>query len=204
MTGVLFCLNGAVTEQVLRGNAECSGPGDRAPALRTNVSVRLSRKDVCPVIQHILSILIPALPILIPAGVVILGWIVAHELNVRRDTLAKRRDLRVQYLIEAYRKLEDNAGRINALPEVKRTFESAVADIQLLGTRTQIDALLLFLQQFKDNTNETIDPVLKLLRDDLRKELNLEVDVQSIHQFRFTEQKAAEEQGTSHRVDAER
>jgi hypothetical protein len=115
---------------------------------------------------------------------------VAHELNVRRDTLAKRRDLRVQYLIEAYRKLEGSAGRINALPEVRRAFESAVADIQLLGTRAQIDALLEFLQQFKDNANGNIDPVLKFLRDDLRKELNLEANVQPVHQFRFKEHNA--------------
>lgn len=128
------------------------------------------------------------LSVFVSAVVIGAGWVVVHALNMRRDTLAKRRDLRVQYLIEAYRKLENNAGRINALPEVRRAFESAVADIQLLGTRSQIDALLEFLQQFKDNPNGNIDPVLKLLRDDLRKELNLEKNVQPVHQFRFKEQ----------------
>jgi len=128
------------------------------------------------------------LSILIPVAVIIFGWVVAHELNVRRDTIAKRRDLRVQYLVEAYRKLEDTAGRVNALPEVKRAFESAVADIQLLGTRAQIDALLTFLNQFAQNTGGTIDPVLKLLRDDLRKELNLELNVAVVHQFRFKDE----------------
>jgi hypothetical protein len=125
------------------------------------------------------------LSVTLSTAVIVLGWVVAHELNKRRDTLAKRQDLRVQYLIEAYRKLEDNAGRIDALPEVRRAFEAAVADIQLLGTRSQIDTLLEFLQQFKDNANGNIDPVLKLLRDDLRKELNLEANVQPVHQFRF-------------------
>lgn len=125
------------------------------------------------------------LSILIPAIVIIFGWVVAHELNVRRDTIAKRRDLRLQYLVEAYRKLEDTAGRGNGSPESKRAFESVVADIQLLGTRAQIDALLLFLTQFAQNTGGNIDPVLKLLRDDLRKELHLELDVAVVHQFRF-------------------
>jgi len=125
------------------------------------------------------------LPILIPAALVIFGWIAAHELNVRRDTLNKRRDLRVQYLIEAYRKLEGNAGRMNSLPEIKYAFESAVADVQLFGTKAQIEELLVFLEQFKSNTGGNIDPVLKLLRDDLRKELNLEANVAPIHQFRF-------------------
>ena len=125
------------------------------------------------------------LSILIPAVVTILGWAAVHSFNLRSDTIAKRRDLRVQYLLEAYRRLEDNAGRLHALPEVKRAFESAVADIQLLGTKAQIDALLTFLTHFKDNTGGSIDPVLKLIRDDLRKELNLEQSVKAIHQFRF-------------------
>ena len=123
--------------------------------------------------------------ILIPAVITILGWAAVHSFNLRCDTVAKRRDLRVQFLLEPYRRLEDNAGRLNALPEVKRAFESAVADIQLLGTKTQIDALLSFLTQFKDDTGGGVETVLKLIRDDLRKELNLEQNIQAIHQFRF-------------------
>lgn len=49
--------------------------------------------------------------ILISTGVVIAGWIVAHRLNLQRDTAAKRRDLRVQYLLDAYRRLEAAANR---------------------------------------------------------------------------------------------
>ncbi len=125
------------------------------------------------------------LTILIPATVIILGWVVAHALTVRRDTIAKRRDLRAQYLLEAYRKLADFAGRDNALPEAKRAFESAVADIQLLGTPTQIDTLLVFLNEFVQDTNTSISPVLSLLRDEIRKELNLELKIPIVHQFRF-------------------
>ena len=124
--------------------------------------------------------------VVISAVVIIVGWIVAHRLNVRRDTLAKRRDLRVQYLLDAYRRLEDAANRpIDALPEAKRAFESAVSDIQLLGTRAQIDALLAYLNQHIREGGANIDPVLKLLRDDLREELSLEKDVAAVHQFRF-------------------
>ena len=123
---------------------------------------------------------------IISTAVIIVGWAVAHRLTVRRDTLAKRRDLRVQYLLDAYRRLEDAANRpLDSLPEAKRAFESAVADIQLLGTSEQIDALLKYLNQLTKEGGGNVDPVLKLLRDDLRKELSLEKDVAQIHQFRF-------------------
>lgn len=124
--------------------------------------------------------------VVISTVVIIVGWIVAHRLNVQRDSLAKRRDLRVQYLLDAYRRLEDAANRpIDALPQAKRAFESAVADIQLLGTRAQIDALLVYLNQHIKEGGANIDPLLKLLRDDLREELSLEKDVAAVHQFRF-------------------
>ena len=108
-----------------------------------------------------------------------------HSFNLRRDTTAKRRELRVQYLIEAYRRLEDNTGRIEQTPDAYRAFESAVSDIQLLGTNKQIDALLTFLSQFKDNVDGDINPLLELIRCDLREELNLEPNLRQIHQFRF-------------------
>ena len=122
----------------------------------------------------------------ISALVVIVGWIIAHNLNLKRDALQKRRDLRVQYLLDAYRKLENSSGRSGEeLASCYRVFESAVADVQLLGTRTQIEKLLPFLRQFEANTGANINTLLDLLRDDLRRELDLESEVPQIHQFRF-------------------
>lgn len=131
--------------------------------------------------QSIAAIVIAALSAL----VVIIGWAVAHRSNLRRDALAKRRELRVKYLLDAYRRLEEAARSPTNLTEAWRAFESAAADIQLLGTREQIDVLLEYLRQVRDDRAQ-IDPLLKLLRDDLRKELDLAVDVPAIHQFKFT------------------
>ena len=38
--------------------------------------------------------------------VVVAGWYAAHFLIGKRDPANKRRDLRVQYFVEAYRRLE--------------------------------------------------------------------------------------------------
>jgi hypothetical protein len=77
--------------------------------------------------------------LLATAGIAMLGWIVAHHFNVRRDQQNKRREIRVGYLIEAYRQLEagTNRGSIDGT-EYGRGFESAIADIQLFGTAEQV------------------------------------------------------------------
>lgn len=47
----------------------------------------------------------------LPVIVVMIGWFVAHQFSVSRDRQNKRRDLRVQFLLEAYRRLEAAADR---------------------------------------------------------------------------------------------
>jgi hypothetical protein len=56
------------------------------------------------------------LTLLIPTVVAIVSWFVGSWLSVRRDRANKRRDLRVQYLIEAYRCLAVGANREHAVP----------------------------------------------------------------------------------------
>jgi hypothetical protein len=51
------------------------------------------------------------LPLIVTAALAIGGWYVVHRLSVNRDQQNKRRDLRIQYLIEAYRRLENSANR---------------------------------------------------------------------------------------------
>lgn len=73
-------------------------------------------------------------PLLITTTVAILGWIVAHRLEVERDQRNKRREVRLRFLLDAYRRLEAGASR-GPIHETKFAdgFESAIADIQLLG-----------------------------------------------------------------------
>jgi hypothetical protein len=125
------------------------------------------------------------LPPLLAAVVAVVGWFAAHRFSVHRDRHNKRREMIVAYLLEAYRRLESAANREVMTGEQKTAFESAVADIQLLGSHAEISTTTKYLQAHAINGGALIDEVLNLLRKDLRRELGLEpVDTKPII-FRF-------------------
>lgn len=124
-------------------------------------------------------------PAVIIAAVVIIGWYVAHYLTGKRDQANKRRDLRVQYLIEAYRRLEFASNR-PLINEVVPEFEKALADIQLFGTPKQVALAQSFALGFAEKGTHPLDPLLNELRQELRKELNLESVQPSIKYLRIT------------------
>ena len=129
--------------------------------------------------------LIPYFPLLATL-IAILGWAVSHHLTVSREIKAKQRDMRMQFLLDAYRRLENVANRLENGKNKQDQFESALADIQLLGTKAQIEALMKYFDQRNSSQGVApIKPLLEQLRLHLRKELDLETNVASIKIFRF-------------------
>jgi hypothetical protein len=122
--------------------------------------------------------------LLITTAVALLGWLAVHRFNVYRDQLNKRREIRIQYLIEAYRRLEQASHRADM--QKREDFESAIADIQLLGSNRQIDLTLKVIDSIAKNGFATVNPLLEDLRGELRKELNLEMASEEIKIFRFS------------------
>lgn len=94
-----------------------------------------------------------------------------HFLTKSRDIKNKKDELRIKYLIEAYRKLENLAHREN--PSIS-DFESAIADIQLFGTDKQVQLAQATAHKFAENRTVSLDVLLEDLRDDLRTLLKLE------------------------------
>jgi hypothetical protein len=83
----------------------------------------------------------------------------------------------VQYQIDAYRKLEgvSNRGPVgNKGDEGAAILESAVSDIQLLGSESQVAMAQEFARQFAAKQPAILDGLLADQRADLRKELELE------------------------------
>ena len=128
---------------------------------------------------------VETLKYIVPALVAVVGWFAAHQFNVYRDRQNKRRDLRVQFLLDAYRRLESAANRPMKTEEQTLAFESAVADIQLLGTAEQVSATIDYLREHASGDGAQIDEVLRLLRNDLRKEIGLPGKVENAFVFRF-------------------
>lgn len=113
------------------------------------------------------------------------GWI-GHQLSMRRDLAGERRKLRVSYLLEAYRRLE-NASNRDDPKRCRPDFESAVADIQLLGSPDQVSMARQFAIEMARDRASSLDDLLFDLRQSLRAELELEPVSDRIMFLRFSD-----------------
>lgn len=104
----------------------------------------------------------------------VFGWFVGYVATIRRDRLSKRRDLRTQYLLDAYRRLEGAGNRGEVNRDDEKALESAVADIQLLGSPEQAHLARQFALEFAGRGQASLDPLLEALRLELRRELSLQ------------------------------
>lgn len=121
--------------------------------------------------------------------VAFLGWWVAHTFSSRRDIANERRKLMVGYLLEAYRKLESAANPSD--PLLKRTdLESAIADVQLLGSPSQVTMARAFAKTIANDGSGSLDELLFDLRNSLRQELRLESIDCGIDYLRLGDKKA--------------
>ena len=134
-----------------------------------------------------MNFVLEVLTLSIPVVLALVGWFVVHGLNSRRDLANQRRQLKTQYLIEAFRRVEAAAHRDRKLPEDIRGFESAMADIQLFGSDKQIRLAHDFMNRMAAASGTTVDELLEELRQDLREELNLELTDRRIAVFRISD-----------------
>jgi len=97
------------------------------------------------------------------------GWIVNQALARR----AIRRNMRIDYLLSAYRRLEGASNRPMSVAH-EGELEIAVSDIQLLGSPRQVEMASEFARQFATDRRADCEPLLDDLRTSLRSELLLE------------------------------
>lgn len=101
--------------------------------------------------------------------------VLAHRLTSRRDQANRRSDLRIEYLMRAYRTIADTAHRdLDPTAEHARAFEQGLADIQLLGSKAQAEMAVAVAKQLAGSGGADLDDLLLSLRDELRAELKLE------------------------------
>jgi len=124
-------------------------------------------------------------PIIIAVVILIPTTIFAYWQVKKNDFENKKREIVLNYQIEVYRKL---ALAVQRDPikgsQYFRDLESAVADIQLFGTKTQNETLQKFLDQWQKESMGDLDSILSDIRDELRKELGFEEIKERVKWFR--------------------
>ncbi len=126
--------------------------------------------------------------ILITSLITVSGWAVGSYFNSERDRENKLREIKINYLIDAYRKLANSSIRTTNYEHFKFDMESAVSDIQLFGTKDQIEQLNVAIDNMKKNKfGLDVDEILKLLRNDLREEILLDTINANVSWIRFNE-----------------
>lgn len=107
--------------------------------------------------------------IIITIILAILGWIVAHYFTSKRDVQNKRREIRVEFLIDVYQKLENAIQR--PAKKVGHDLEYVIATIQLFGSNEQILLAKNIANDIANNGFADLEPLLKSLRTNLRDDL---------------------------------
>lgn len=104
--------------------------------------------------------------------ITVIGWIVVYIFAIRQNTQIKKKEVTIEYLIQAWGKLEKASNRKDN--RYNTEIETAIADIQLFGTKRQIELAQQFAEEIARNKESSTLELLVLLREDLRKELKLE------------------------------
>jgi hypothetical protein len=98
--------------------------------------------------------------------------VVGFIVNARAARRAKRRDIRTQFLLTAYRGIESASNRpLDA--SAARDLELALADVHLLGTDAQVKEAHQFADEWATNGGADAGPLLDELRRELRADLDL-------------------------------
>ena len=111
------------------------------------------------------------------------GWIIVHILAIRQNTRLKKKEVTIEFLIQAWRMLEKASNRKDN--KYIADIEIAVADIQLLGTKRQIKLAQQLAKEIAEIGEGSTLELLILLREDLRKELMLEETPREFKFLRF-------------------
>lgn len=112
------------------------------------------------------------IPLLVTSTTTVVSWFFLHRKDKERDIANKQKELRVNYLIDAWRRLEFAVNRkeLNTVESIERP----IADIQLFGTLKQIELAQKVANEMATDKKGNLNDLLEELRQDLRKELKLE------------------------------
>ena len=104
----------------------------------------------------------------------VLSIYINHSLSKKRDFTNKKKEIKISYLIEAWKDIEKVSNRKKGLNETIVKLEEAFAIIQLLGSKEQIEIAKNIAYSIAKDKVVSTEELLNLLRNNLREELSLE------------------------------
>jgi RNase P/RNase MRP subunit POP5 len=96
--------------------------------------------------------------------------ILGHWLSSLKDKKQRLREMRIRYLIDAYR-VFTKANRHPRIYEIADELEQAIADIQLFGSPALIKLTKTFTFEMAAQQTASLDEIQQVIRGYLRKEL---------------------------------
>ena len=127
--------------------------------------------------------------IIVTIAVAAVGWIVANYFNSRRDRATKRRELITNHLITTYKILTIDITQRDPSPERDYKLESAIAELQLFGSKEQIELTKKLTDDINHKQEFLMDELINNLRNTLRKELGLSLVQGNVRWLRFEKPK---------------
>ncbi len=123
---------------------------------------------------------------LIPFITGIFGIFLGSYLTKKRDFNKTKKELRIEYLVEVYRKIAKGSMPF-AKNYKKGDFEDAISDIQLFGNPSQVRLAHSFCEKAAQGDGDLQD-LLENLRSELRNELKISnKNIPKIRPFRITD-----------------
>lgn len=133
---------------------------------------------------------------LVTVGVALGGWFAVHRLSAWRDRVNHNRKVRTDFLVKAFQGLANAANRAPTPGSQHfKDMESAVADIQLFGSKAQVELVEKFTKDFEATKQASLDPLLNSLRQDLRQDLGYKQLASNVRWFRPEGGATAAQQG---------
>ena len=126
----------------------------------------------------------------VTACVAVVGSWLSHRFSSERDVANERRQMRIQYLLDAYRRLESASNRSGTNDDWSK-LESAVADVQLLGSARQVRLAREFAFSMAQDGTAPLNSLIDDLRASLRSELLLDAVSENVIHVRFASSKPA-------------
>ncbi|MBW0177565.1 hypothetical protein [Sediminibacterium sp.] len=131
--------------------------------------------------------LLELVKVVVTVIIAVVGWRIGHYYNSQRDKHNKRREIRLEHLINAYRILTNEISHRKQTKEREQKLEAIISEIQLFGSVEQAQIAKQLARDIAAKKDYEYDTLINSLRSDLRKQLDVPHIEGNVTWLRFEE-----------------